>query len=302
MTTTAPRLAELLAADRVGATPAAPTLVEALAVLEGLKPAGRFTTRRRDAGAVTGVLEEAGLRVAVVSPRPEDWGYRHASGDERRALSERDVRLYYALEPEALAEVVGAEEDRDDARLGHALGYPACCIAVNAIATGMAMTDMVRVARSPGPADWRLNIFLTEWETGAGSPYYLVSHFPCHLACARSAAYAADVLAMLQRAIPAFAESLEALLRLPVLLRDELEPPPSRRHGNYGALIHGIAHDGCVVYDGWRPLRGADLLPEARLDSGGSLRRSGSDVEVLSSHTGTPVALLEGEHWQLVTF
>ena len=276
--------------------------VEAVAVARHLKPAARFTARRDRAEKFCELLHRAGMKSAEYEPEPEEWGYRHATAAEREARSARDVRVYYALDEASLARVMDAQRARDEDEIGRALGYPECCIGINSLLGNLTMTDMLRVARTGGERDWHLNIFLTEMDLASGSPYYLISHFPCRLGCPASIAYATAVFDALCEAAPDFADKLRNLLSLPVLLRDEREPPDSRRYGNFGCLLHGVAVDGNVFYNGWSSLRRGDDLEDAALSHGDCLAPDGDDINVLRTQTGEVVARLNGEQWQLVSF
>lgn len=284
------------------ASPVARIAVEALAVVAGVKPAARFTATREHAALMHSVLSAVGLRCASFEPRPEEWGYRLATDEERLARSRSDVRVYYARSREALDAVMAAQERRDDDALGAALGYPPCCIAASAVLGRLPMTDMVRVARMDTDADYRLNIFLTEMGLGHGSPYYLASHFPCHLACRESIARAEEVRSVVGAEAPAFCDELTAVLHLPVLLRDERSPPPSRRHGNFGAVLHGLSTPSGVLYGGFRTLRPTDDLSDARLDQGNLLRATDEALEVRHTARDERVALLGRDRWHLVVF
>lgn len=302
MTSAASLIAKHLEQRNRSESPLARIAVEALAVLADVKPAARFTADRADAAVMRVYLAEAGLQSAEFEPTPEEWGYRHATPEERLARSRRDVRVYYAASAERLHAAIDAQERRDDDGLGQALGYPSCCIGANEVLGRMPIADMVRVARMDSRADWRLNIFLTEMDYGKGSPYYLISHFPCYLGCAQSAAYAGAVLDALRPEAPGFVADLEHLLHLSVLLRDERDPPEHRRYGNFGALLHGIAEGERVFYSGWRSLRGVDDLADAQLAEGDMLERSEAAILVKCTSTDETVARLGADRWHLVTF
>ncbi|MBN3003474.1 hypothetical protein JW897_06960 [Chromobacterium alkanivorans] len=293
---------DLLAGELLAGGEGARIAVEALAVLAGLKPLARFTAGGDSAARLCALLDACGLRHGQYVPPPDDWGYRHATAAERAAFSRSDARVYYARDAEALEQGLDAQRRQDNVALGRALGYPACCIAANEYFGAAPMTDLLRVARTPGGRDWRLNVFLTEMEVGRGSPYYLISHFPCHLGCRASIDYAAALLDALRDAVPAFAAQLERLLPLPLLLRDEEEPPEARRYGNFGAQLYGGGVGDAVFYQGWRPLRASDRLPEARLDQGDCIAWQQEDLCVLSARDGREVARLPTERWHLVAF
>lgn len=276
--------------------------VEAIAVARGIKPAARFTAPRDRAQEFCKVLTRSGMETAEYNPEPEEWGYRHATRAERRARSVCDVRVYYAPSKTELDAVLEMQRAKDEPELGRMLGYPDCCVGINSLFTSLPMTDMVRVARAAGARDWRLNVFLTEMDVGLGSPYYLISHFPCRLSCPASIGYAHSVFEAVSEAVPRFADQLQCLLSLPVLLRDERKPPDSRRYGNFGCLLHGITVDDNVFYDTWRSLRLSDNLEDAALDRADCLTRDGFDINLLRARTGEVVNRLDGERWQLVTF
>lgn len=284
------------------AHPAARIAVEAIAVVEGLKPAARFTASRGAAKRLIAMIEAAGMIADIYVPTPAEWGYRHATEGERAAASARDVRVYFAASESALREALEAQKRRDDLTLGLALGYPPCCIAMNDMFGALPMTDMVRVGRSRGAHDWRLNIFLTEMEIGLGSPYYLVSHFPCSLACAPSIAYAEALHRALQRHAPRFAVTVADLLTRPVLLRDEREPPDERRYGNFGGLLDGGVIGDNVFFRRWRSLRSSDRLAAAALDDADMIVDEGDRLLIMRSATQEVVARLESDRWRLVTF
>lgn len=276
--------------------------VEFLAVRGGIKPSGRFTASRKSAAELVERLKHESMCVDTYDPDPLEWGYRRATLAERDAATRRDIRVYYACTPAALDAAMQAQVAKDDDALGLALGYPPCCIAANAVLGTLEMTDMVRVARCPGNSpDWRLNLFLTELEVGAGSPWYLISHFPCSLSCAQSIAYASAVLAELSATVPGFAARLEDALRLPVLVRDERDPPEARRYGNSGAILHGMTVAGTTCYSGWVALRNGDTMVDAGLAQGHAIRCNGADLEVLG-HGERIVARLDRLAWALVPF
>lgn len=302
MTGTAGGLTALRFDDEIVGRPFARLAVEAVAVSHGLKPAARFTARRADAASACQWLNRAGLATATYEPQPGEWGYRHATPAERAACTASDVRVYYSANVDSLDLAMAAQYARNDEALGRALGYPDCCIAANRLLGGLPTTDMVRVARTARPRDWRLNIFLTEMDMPHGSPFYLISHFPCRLCCPASIAYAAAVHDALVDTLPRFAAKLDALLSLPVLLRDEQEPPASRRRGNFGCVLHGLATDDAVLYDSWHSLRREDRLTDAALDRGDCLTWDDGGIDVVRISSGECVGRLGSDRWQLVTF
>ncbi len=294
-------LAARLAPDALQSTVFARLAVEAIAVAEGLKPAARFTACASEASEFRRILSEAGMAVESYVPEPDEWGYRHATPAEREVFTERDVRVYYAAGKRELAAAIDAQRARDDQALGRALGYPDCCITANLILGGLSMTDMVRVARTRGRRDWRLNIFLTEMDSRPPQ-YYLISHFPCRLGCPASIDYAASLYEVLTAVSPQFAAELKDFLSLPVLLRDERRPPENRRYGNYGCVLHGVTVGDMVLYRSWQSLRKSDDLADAGLDSADCLARDEHGVNLFRTETGEQVAWLDAEKWQLVTF
>jgi hypothetical protein len=296
-------LAERLKTSDLDSDLFAGVAVEAIAVAAGLKPAARFTASAIRARAVEELLVSAGMQVEEYVPEPQDWGYKYATLKEREAFTSHDVRVHFAAHRRALKRATDAQRARDDQELGRALGYPECCIAANALLGNLSMTDMVRVARSSPVRDWRLNIFLTEMDSGPGSRYYLISHFPCHLNCSASSGYAAEVHRTLRLYHPEFARRLEAYLSLPVLLRDERTPSANRRHGNFGCILYGVAIGDTVLYDRWRSLRVCDDMADARLDLADCLvRDEEGGIHLINTGTGETFDLLEADRWQLLTF
>ncbi|MEA3062541.1 MAG: hypothetical protein QOJ94_2322 [Sphingomonadales bacterium] len=296
-------IAACLGSEHPARHPAARIAVEAVAVAAGHKPSGRFTASRKSAAVLVPGLEQMGLVTGTYDPAPEEWGYRRATAEERAAASVRDIRIYYAKSRAALEAVLDAQARRDDEALGEALGYPSCCVGANLLLGSLPMTDMVRVARCAGERpDWRLNLFLTELEPAEGSPWYLVSHFPCSLGCRASAAYAEALRRSLEATAARFTRRLETLLRLPILLRDERDPPEERRYGNSGAMLRGATVGKTVFYDGWRSLREGDDLADARLGRGRAIASTPHSLEILDGERAEPVAVLDRAHWALVPF
>lgn len=276
--------------------------IEVLAVSRGLKPSGRLTASRASAPAILEFLEARGLVARTYDPEPEEWGYRLATMYERELASRNDLRIYYARDDRSLDAVYDAQVSRDDPALGRALGYPDCCIAMNDALQPLEMADMVRVARFAGTSpDWRLNIFLTELELPGGSPYYLVSHFPCSLDCEASIAYASRLLQAISALDPRFARDLETALRMPVLLRDERNPPEERRFGNSGAILQGATFDETIVYGAWHSLRRRDDLADANLGKSGWITSGSDAIWVHSDHSRDPVRL-DRMAWVTVAF
>jgi hypothetical protein len=302
MTPVVTELAAHLAPEALERSPFGRIAVEAIAVAAGIKPAARFTASLSEAGDFCKVLADAGMELEEYVPEPGEWGYRYATRAEREAFTASHVRVYYAVTRQDLGRVIDAQRARDDEALGKTLGYPDCCIATNLLLGNLSMTDMVRVARTGGTRNWRLNIFLTEMDGARGAQYYLISHFPCSLRCQPSIAYAEAVYKVLREVAPGFAQALEDHLSLPVLLRDERTPLEARRYGNFGCLLHGVTIDNMVLYHHWQSFRSCDDLADAGLDRADCLARDGLDINVIRTETGKILGRLGGDRWQLVTF
>ncbi len=248
-TTPPPARAPLVRYDR-------PRRVDLLALTHGGRDVAKFEDLTApQAEALTARLRAAGLRVVRTGPYTKRFDV---------ALSTDGVPGYYAViasrgrEADAVAE---AERDRGPEgtrRAGLALGYPPCCIdRFVAVAAGSAAQSegineaALRASVGAGVLPWTLNPLAQDAPVG---------FTPCGPACPAARAFAARVLAAVERAEPGATARLRTVLSRPVLFfrygvfyaLDGAEAPgvtvPAARYVR--AVPHGLGPPGPL--DAWQ--------------------------------------------------
>lgn len=276
---------------------------EVLEVAAGVKPAGRATIRVTKVRPLLRALEGMGLFAVLYAPEPHEWGIARAIEGERQRLSQTSCRIYYAATASRVNGLLEAQRRGDGGAIGELLGYPPCCIRRDQLRLPDGESELGRLAReAQGRIDWRMNVFLTEWDRPGGSPFFLLSHFPCRLDCPASRSIARRHLESLRRLDPRLAQRIEDVLRLPLLVRDERHPPPERRLGLHGALLCGIDIDHHIFYSDWVSLRQSDPLEETGLVLGNVVRECGKVFVVGRYETGETLAELREGEWTLLRF
>lgn len=292
---------ELLDGEEPVRSPLSFVFPELLQVAAGLKPAGRFTAGCAQADDVIRSMQTLGLAVRELPVSRDDNGYQYLSLDQRRSLASHRRRVYYAPDRSTAEALVSADIDGDARAIGALLGYPMCCVTANTVYAHTRFNDFVRVARVSDQTRWELNVFALSLQLPYGSPYYLISHFPCHLACEDSCAHARRVLKLLEAHVADHAARVRGVLELPVLIRDDSDDAAGRRAGLVGALLVGAGAREGIVYRSHVSLWRDEDLADVRLADGDAIMAHDDGLAIWRLSDGALIQQLDSR-WLLLTF
>jgi hypothetical protein len=108
----------------------------------------------------------------------------------------------------------------DSAKIGEFLGYPKCCILsyCDLSRKNINCTDSDRIKNSLKNSN-RLSFYLNNFLWG--TPYFLISHFPCSYECKKSIKYAKELLNVIRNENFDFSNELIKTLKYPILYFDK---------------------------------------------------------------------------------
>jgi cyclic pyranopterin phosphate synthase len=166
---------------------------------------------------------------------PEFW-----AAEEALPLDSKEGMIYaYVSKSEELLEKAKVYEGYDfnthnHKKFGRLLGYPSCCIDFFLKNNKRPHPEFVnRAIEKSNKFSFYLNNLL--W----GTPYHIISHFPCSYDCKESIEYAKKAFKIIRKEEPLFGSELECYLKLPVLYLDL----------NKWLIFHGDVEDRKIVYD-----------------------------------------------------
>jgi hypothetical protein len=158
-------------------------------VVSGLRPTARLMVRPgAEAETCARAIVRVGLSVAVGhgvkwQPRREQVGVVDWMGEAAasRDVAEKFIVLYVALTQSQAGHSRAADETRNDAEFGNALGYPACCVQfVNDRGRVPEHKDVFALYASHGHYDPLC------WPGAMALDRSLLIHYPCSVSCATS--------------------------------------------------------------------------------------------------------------------
>ncbi|HII65354.1 TPA: hypothetical protein HA295_01095 [Candidatus Woesearchaeota archaeon] len=214
-------------------------LLEVLALIDGVKPAGRILCPEGKLRDTLAFLDGQGMAVEespfkVLKDHSQgayaDRSFRAGRYDSRNG----HVCLYVSKDSGRATEARDSEDRRDHRGFGLALGYPECCCAFFEEHFSASNTD--------------LTLDTLEHSEGHVFPCYstvaarhfdasLLSHFPCSFRCAESVALAQKHLNVLEKHAPEIAAAFMPLLRTGVVYARGDGPILLKGHRQEGSLI-----------------------------------------------------------------
>lgn len=178
------------------------SLSDIAAVKAGVKPACRL------------VLSSLGQAVVLLAFCAENGFYWHipkTKAGAKYVFISKSAKIIAGLKkipPKFFyADSLGTPERK---KISAALGYPPCCVRAHLADRG----DVKKILETaPRKLSFLLNNFLNPV-----SNFYLSFHFPCSFSCEKTKKYNRRIFSVLSRQNPCFSESLEKILKMPVLV------------------------------------------------------------------------------------
>lgn len=208
--------------------------IEMLGVIDGIKPVTRQIVHEEELWRIHGFCHAHGLNYAQ-SP------FKIVDGTTTMVVPNYPVKgnFFVYLSPDESAAKKSAfyENMRNDEKLGHLLGYPACCIDFykrhyhHAAALGDEYCQFSLANSGKGPYPFVTNNMARIFDMA------FISHFPCSFECSKSIALGKRIYHVLTKRNPALAH----------YVRDVLKGPVMYHHGTGIHVLKGYVKKGDTI-------------------------------------------------------